>query len=209
MKVLKPQQVGMPFRSSKGGDWVSKKRFYYSVFEKNTYPPRNHYYDFLKLTSQLDLILTIVHSTINKSKEKSYYTETKGDNDKNKRLSNKKFFNNKLFKNIQIQEKELRQNVNKHPELKEYRSGGSRSKKKISCWAAFTYFEFGVITNIYAFLRGDLRKRVLLYGYAKRNYGKEVTKQLDTWLDAVRNIRNVCAHHNKLIGKTSSVVLTT
>ena len=138
---------------------------------------------------------------------KGYYTETKGDNDKNKRNSNKKFFNNKLFKNIQTQEKELRQNVNKYPELKEYRSGGSRSKKKIPCWAAFSYFEFGVITNIYAFLRGDLRKEVLTYGYTKRNYGKEVTKQMDTWLDAVRNLRNVCAHHNKLIGKTSSVVL--
>jgi len=52
-----------------------------------------------------------------------------------------------------------------------------------------------------------LRKSVLRYGYSKSNYGKEVTKQMDTWLDAVRNLRNVCAHHNKLIGKTSSIVL--
>lgn len=52
-----------------------------------------------------------------------------------------------------------------------------------------------------------MRKEVLSYGYTKRNYGKEVTKQLDTWLDAIRNLRNVCAHHNKLIGRTSSIVL--
>ncbi|WP_312700902.1 Abi family protein [Sedimentibacter sp.] len=97
--------------------------------------------------------------------------------------------------------------MNKYPELKEYRNGGSRSIKKIPCWAAFSYFEFGTITNIYSYLRGDLRKSVLIYGYSKNNYGKEVTKQMDTWIDAIRSLRNVCAHHNKLIGKTSSIVL--
>jgi abortive infection bacteriophage resistance protein len=136
-----------------------------------------------------------------------YYTPSKGENDKNKKKSNREFFNNKFFNCLKSQEKELRQNVNKYPELKEYRNGGSRSRKKIPCWAAFSYFEFGTITNIYAFLRGDLRKSVLTYGYSKNNYGKEVTKQMDTWLDAIRNLRNVCAHHNKLIGKTSSIVL--
>lgn len=136
---------------------------------------------------------------------KEYYTDTKGDNDKNKRISNRKFFNGKLFKNIQNQERGL----HKHPELKDYGVGGSRSKKKIPCWAAFSYFEFGIVTNIYSFLRGDLRKEVLRYGYSKPKYGKEVTKQMDTWIDAVRNLRNVCAHHNKLIGKTSSIVLPT
>jgi len=136
-----------------------------------------------------------------------YYTPSKGENDKNKKQSNREFFNNKFFNSLKSQEKELRQNVNKYPELKEYRNGGSRSRKKIPCWAAFSYFEFGTITNIYAFLRGDLRKSVLTYGYSKSNYGKEVTKQMDTWLDAIRNLRNVCAHHNKLIGKTSSIVL--
>lgn len=30
---------------------------------------------------------------------------------------------------------------------------------------------------------------------------------MDTWLDAIRNLRNICAHHNLLVGKTSSVVL--
>ena len=51
------------------------------------------------------------------------------------------------------------------------------------------------------------RKEVLKYGYSKKRYGKEVTKQMDTWLDAIRNLRNICAHHNLLVGKTSSVVL--
>lgn len=139
--------------------------------------------------------------------ERAFYTETKGEKDKKKRESNKKYFNNKFFKNIVQQEEDLRQKVNKYPELKEYRVGGQRAKKKIPCWAAFSYFEFGTVTNIYSYLRGDLRKEVLTYGYSQKNYGKQTTKQMDTWLDAIRNLRNVCAHHNKLVGKTSSIVL--
>ncbi|WP_312811593.1 Abi family protein [Sedimentibacter sp.] len=139
--------------------------------------------------------------------DRQYYTPSKGENDKKKKESNRNFFNNNFFNNLKSQEKELRQNENKYPELKEYRNGGSRSRKKIPCWAAFSYFEFGTITNIYSFLKGDLRKSVLIYGYSKNNYGKEVTKHADTWLDAIRSLRNVCAHHNKLIGKTSSIVL--
>ena len=30
---------------------------------------------------------------------------------------------------------------------------------------------------------------------------------MDTWLDAVRNLRNYCAHHSMLVGMTSSVVI--
>ncbi len=30
---------------------------------------------------------------------------------------------------------------------------------------------------------------------------------MDTWLDAIRNLRNVCAHHNRLVGRTSPIVL--
>ena len=65
----------------------------------------------------------------------------------------------------------------------------------------------GTIINIYAYLRGDLRAYVLKYGYSKNHYGKSSTKQFDTWLEALRNLRNICAHHNILVGKTSSVVL--
>lgn len=139
--------------------------------------------------------------------DKTFYTETKGEKDKKKKYSNRTYFNNKFFKNIVQVEKELRMNVNKYPELKEYRVGGQRAKRKIPCWAAFSYFEFGTITNIYSYLRGDLRKAVLIYGYSEKNYGKQTTKQVDTWLDAIRNLRNVCAHHNKLVGRTSSIVL--
>ncbi|MFD2114541.1 Abi family protein [Paenibacillus yanchengensis] len=139
--------------------------------------------------------------------DQQYYTPSKGDNDKIKKKANRKFFAEKFFENLKKQEEELRRNVTKFPELKDYRNGGGRSKQKIPCWAALSYFDFGTVTNIYAYLRGDLRKEVLVYGYSGKNYGKQVTKQMDTWLDATRNLRNVCSHHNKLIGKTSSIVL--
>lgn len=138
--------------------------------------------------------------------DKQYYTPSKGENDKKKKESNRRNFE-KFYKGLSAQVKSLRDNVNKYPELKEYRVGGSRSKKKIPCWAVFSYIEFGTLTKIYSYLRGDLRKAVLSYGYSENNYGKEVTKQVDTWLDAIRNLRNICAHHNKLVGKTSSIVL--
>lgn len=135
-----------------------------------------------------------------------YYTKTRGERDRQKRS----FYirNYPKFKNAIVEtEKNLRTNVNKYPEFTKYRRGGSRYTKNIPCWAAFSYFEFGTITNIYAYLRGDLRKEVLIYGYSRARYGKEITKEMDTWLDAIRNLRNVCAHHNKLVGKTSSIVL--
>jgi abortive infection bacteriophage resistance protein len=136
----------------------------------------------------------------------NYYTKSRGERDRQKRNSYIKFYS-KFKKSIAEAEKGLRQSVNKYPEFQEYRRGGVRSAKKIPCWAAFSYFEFGSITNMYAYLRGDLRKDVLTYGYFKGRYGKQTTKQMDTWLDAIRNLRNVCSHHNKLVGKTSSIVL--
>ena len=136
----------------------------------------------------------------------NYYTKSKGENNKIKKKSNQKFYP-KFKKAIVDTEKKLRTNVNKYPEFKEYRTGGRRFQRKIPCWAAFSYFEFGLITNIYSYLRLDLRKNVLKYGYSRNNYGKEITKQMDTWLDAIRNLRNVCSHHNKLVGRTSSIVL--
>lgn len=138
--------------------------------------------------------------------DEEYYTPSKSERDKKKKESNIKFFKN-FKKNINESERKLRSDILKYPELKEYRKGGKRSSCKLPSWVAFSYFEFGTITLIYQYLKGDLRKEVLKYGYYKNRYGKEVTKQMDTWLDAIRNLRNVCAHHNLLVGKTSSVVL--
>lgn len=139
--------------------------------------------------------------------DKQYYTPTKSEKDKKTRNRNVSFFNTKFFVGLTNDEEKLRRDVVKHPELKEYRRGGSRQNNVLPVWAAFSYFEMGTIVMLYSYLRGDLRKEVLDYTYPGNNYKKEVTKQMDTWLDAIRNLRNYCAHHSMLVGMTSSVVI--
>ena len=139
--------------------------------------------------------------------DRQYYTPTKSEKDKKTRNRNITFFNTKFFANLTNDEEKLRRDVVKHPELREYRKGGTRRNNVLPVWAAFSYFEMGTIVMIYSYLRGDLRKEVLDYTYSASNYKKEVTKQMDTWLDAVRNLRNYCAHHSMVVGMTSSVVI--
>ena len=71
----------------------------------------------------------------------------------------------------------------------------------------FSYTEFGTVTMMYNYLKGDLRKKVLKYVFIKEKYSKRDTELVDTWLDAVRNMRNYCAHNSMVVGMTSSVVL--
>ena len=139
--------------------------------------------------------------------DRQYYTPTKSEKDKKTRNRNKSFFDTKFFVNLTNDEEKLRRDVVKHPELREYRKGGTRQNNVLPVWAAFSYFEMGTMVMIYSYLRGDLRKEVLNYMYSQNNYKKEVTKQMDTWLDAVRNLRNYCAHHSMVVGMTSSVVI--
>ena len=139
--------------------------------------------------------------------DRQYYTPTKSEKDKKTRNRNITFFNTKFFANLTNDEEKLRRDVVKQPELREYRKGGTRQNNVLPVWAAFSYFEMGTIVMIYSYLRGDLRKEVLDYTYSASNYKKEVTKQMDTWLDAVRNLRNYCAHHSMVVGMTSSVVI--
>lgn len=160
----------------------------------------------IQFKSHLSNSISIKTGTATFYLNNEYYTPSKSERDKIKKKSNRRFFE-KFRKNINDNERKLRSDVLKYPELKEYRKGGKRSKYKIPSWVAFSYFEFGTITHIYAYLKGDLRKEVLSYGYSKERYGKEATKHMDTWLDAIRNLRNVCAHHNLLVGRTSSIVL--
>ena len=139
--------------------------------------------------------------------DRQYYTPTKSEKDKKTRNRNITFFNTKFFANLTNDEEKLRRDVVKHPELMEYRKGGTRQNNVLPVWAAFSYFEMGTMVMIYSYLRGDLRKEALNYTYSQNNYKKEVTKQVDTWLDAVRNLRNYCAHHSMVVGMTSSVVI--
>ena len=111
--------------------------------------------------------------------DRQYYTPTKSEKDKKNRNRNITFFNTKFFANLTNDEEKLRRDVVKHPELREYRKGGTRQNNVLPVWAAFSYFEMGTMVMIYSYLRGDLRKEVL----------------------------NYCAHHSMVVGMTSSVVI--
>ncbi len=139
--------------------------------------------------------------------DKQYYTPSKGERDAKIRKHNVVYFNNVFYGDILNREEKLRKDVVKYPELKEYRKGGSRQKNKLPVWVTFSYSEFGTVCMMYSYLRGDLRKDVLTYCFQKSKYSKKDTELVDTWLDAVRNLRNYCAHNSMVVGMTSSVVL--
>ena len=139
--------------------------------------------------------------------DKQYYTPTKGKRDAKIRKENIKHFHNVFYEDLIGKEEKLRKDVVKYPELKEYRKGGSRQKNKLPIWVTFSYFEFGTMSMMYSYLRGDLRKYILTYTLGNRKYSKKDAELTDTWLDAIRNLRNYCAHNSMVVGMTSSVVL--
>ena len=138
---------------------------------------------------------------------RKYYTPTKGERDAKIRKQNIAYFHNIFFEDLVRREERLRKDIVKYPELKEYRKGGTKSNNKLPVWVTFSYSEFGTITMMYNYLRGDLRKNILLYLCQRNKYAKKDTELVDTWLDAVRNLRNYCAHNSMVVGMKSSVVL--
>jgi len=139
--------------------------------------------------------------------DKQHYTPSKGERDAKIRKQNIRYFNNVFYGDIISREEKLRKDVVKYPELKEYRKGGSRQNNKLPIWVTFSYSEFGAMSMMYNYLRGDLRKKILEYAFSKDKYTKKDTELVDTWLDGVRNLRNYCAHNSMVVGMTSSVVL--
>ena len=139
--------------------------------------------------------------------DKQYYTPSKGERDAKIRKHNIWYFQNVYYEDIVSREEKLRKDVVKYPELKEYRKGGSRQNNKLPVWVTFSYSEFGTMSMMYNYLRGDLRKNILVYSFAKDKYSRKDTELVDTWLDGVRNRRNYCAHNSMVVGMTSSVVL--
>lgn len=139
--------------------------------------------------------------------DKQYYTLSKGERDAKIRKHNIRYFQNVYYEDIVSREEKLRKDVVKYPELKEYRKGGSRQNNKLPVWVTFSYSEFGTMSMMYNYLRGDLRKNILVYSFAKEKYSRKDTELVDTWLDGVRNLRNYCAHNSMVVGMTSSVVL--
>lgn len=139
--------------------------------------------------------------------DKQYYTLSRGERDAKVRKQNMKYFQNVFYGDLVSREEKLRKDVVKYPELKEYRKGGSRHNNKLPIWVTFSYTEFGTMSMMYSYLRGDLRKNILVYSFGKSRYSRKDTELVDTWLDGVRSLRNYCAHNSMIVGMKSSVVL--
>ncbi len=134
------------------------------------------------------------------------YTASKSNNDKLSKQKNIRQFEG-FLKDLRNNEKRIRTDTARYPEIGEMRPKDKGPNSKLPAEVFFHYIDLGDIVPIYSYLRGDLRKEVLRYGYTRKNYGKETTKQFDTWLEATRNLRNFCAHHLMLSGRHSCVII--
>lgn len=69
--------------------------------------------------------------------DRQCYTPTKSEKDKKTRNRNITFFNTKFFPALINDEEKLRRDVLKHPELREYRKGGTRQNNVLPVWPPF------------------------------------------------------------------------
>lgn len=134
------------------------------------------------------------------------YTSSQSEKDAKKRYRNKKRFPN-FIRKIGDAESEIRTNINKYPELIDYRKGGIRNDQKLPCWVYFYYIEFGNVCMIFDYLNLKYKKKILDNMYNGKTHSKHDVQEFSTWIDAIKNLRNICCHHNILFGKTSSLVL--
>ncbi len=137
--------------------------------------------------------------------DNNIYAPSKGEKDKNTRYKNKKYFE-KASRKIVAEERDMRNKVFKHPEFADYRKGGALYRQKIPAWAYFSKIDFGSFVTIYSYLNLSLQKSVLAYGYSGKRYDKNITKNVDSWLNAIRNLRNICAHNAKIVGMKSTEI---
>ena len=135
----------------------------------------------------------------------SYYTPSKSEKNKVARNKNIAAFP-KFFNELKEKEKLIRSDSKKYPELKDYRIGGQYFKETLPAWVLFEYVDFGTIVTLFEYLSAAYRNKILSEMYNVKNVNKGIAKEFDTWLNAVRNLRNKCAHHNRVIGTTSSIV---
>lgn len=68
------------------------------------------------------------------------------------------------------------------------------------------YIEFGSFITLYEYLNVGLQKKVIEIHYGKSS-SKKQTKSIGKWLHSVRKVRNICAHHGKLIGTSMPNIL--
>lgn len=138
--------------------------------------------------------------------DESVYTKSRGEKDKNTKNRNVRYFTT-FFREITDKEQKYRNNRKKYHEFKSYVPNAINKNGNLPCWAIFTQLEFGSVANIFYYLNLRYRNIFIEKGYGVAKSNKALTKEFDTWVDSVRNLRNACVHYNRIIGNTSSTVL--
>lgn len=138
--------------------------------------------------------------------DQSYYTPSRSENNKAIRQRNIDLFP-KFLNDLKAKEISIRTNAKKYPELRDYRFGGQYYTDKLPAWVLFEYIDFGTLVTLFKYLNATYRNKILTTMYKVKNVDKSIAKEFNTWLTAVRNLRNRCAHHNRVIGTSSSIVI--
>ena len=92
--------------------------------------------------------------------DENSYTPTKSNNDKVEKQKNMRMFEG-FLKDIRNNEKRIRTDTGRYPEIKEMRPKGKSENDHLPAEVYFYYIDLGDICPIYSYLRGDLRKEVL------------------------------------------------
>jgi abortive infection bacteriophage resistance protein len=130
-----------------------------------------------------------------------YYTPSRGQNTRYQKNKSRELYNS-YYKDILKKESNLRKNNMKFPELKEYRKRGKYNGQKLPAWTIIEYIDMGTVLTMFKFLNNMHRKNIIRICLDEKRLSKQFAITFDTWMNAIRNIRNKCAHHNRVIGVT-------
>ena len=133
------------------------------------------------------------------------YTKTRGlPNSSHRKSAIAKFpaFHNDLVD----KEKKIRNGSTKFPDVTSFQKGGKYYHEKLPIWSFFEHVDFGTTVSLYEYLNGEARKKILSESYGFINPTKDTTFMFDDWMHSIRGIRNKCAHYNRIIGHSGTII---
>jgi abortive infection bacteriophage resistance protein len=111
-----------------------------------------------------------------------------------------------FLKDIIEKERKIRSSSSKIPDVGSFRKGGKYYREKLPVWTFFEHVDFGTVINIYEYLNGEARKKILIESYGFSKPTKETAFIFDDWMHSIRGVRNKCAHYNRIIGQSGTII---
>lgn len=153
----------------------------------------------IKIKSYISNYISLDNSNGEFYLDRDYYTASKGERNKVRKLKNIKNFE-RFIGEIESKELEMRRRTDIYSDFSIYNSLGERAGKKIPIWAFFNYVELGTVVTLYSFLNLKYKKMILKNRYPLIN-STVGSGYFYSWLKRINLVRNYCAHHNMLIYK--------